>query len=145
MNIIFVLFTGRTSSVLSSVPLQILFYLNGLYYIFYFFAVLLMIIYKSQVFTYPDKFLTLDLILLFIMAILETIRLYFGTKGNLTEDEAPLGFSLMITAGCIILSVYFLALQTYILRADVIINVVLLVIYGLEGILQIIAIAAFVS
>nr|XP_060625378.1 transmembrane protein 80 isoform X2 [Anolis sagrei ordinatus] len=136
---------GRTSSVLSSVPLQILFYLNGLYYIFYFFAVLLMIIYKSQVFTYPDKFLTLDLILLFIMAILETIRLYFGTKGNLTEDEAPLGFSLMITAGCIILSVYFLALQTYILRADVIINVVLLVIYGLEGILQIIAIAAFVS
>ncbi|XP_060625378.2 transmembrane protein 80 [Anolis sagrei] len=136
---------GRTSSVLSSVPLQILFYLNGVYYIFYFFAVLLMIIYKSQVFTYPDKFLTLDLILLFIMAILETIRLYFGTKGNLTEDEAPLGFSLMITAGCVILSVYFLALQTYILRADVIINVVLLVIYGLEGILQIIAIAAFVS
>ncbi|XP_008106700.1 transmembrane protein 80 isoform X3 [Anolis carolinensis] len=136
---------GRTSSVLSSVPLQILFYLNGVYYIFYFFAALLMIIYKSQVFTYPDNFLTLDLILLFIMALLETIRLYFGTKGNLTEDEAPLGFSLVITAGCVILSVYFLALQTYVLKADVIINVVLLVIYGLEGILQIIAIAAFVS
>ncbi|XP_062823662.1 transmembrane protein 80 isoform X1 [Anolis carolinensis] len=85
------------------------------------------------------------LLLLFIMALLETIRLYFGTKGNLTEDEAPLGFSLVITAGCVILSVYFLALQTYVLKADVIINVVLLVIYGLEGILQIIAIAAFVS
>ncbi|XP_062973162.1 transmembrane protein 80 [Elgaria multicarinata webbii] len=136
---------GRTSSVLSSVPLQILFYLNGVYYMFYFLATLLMIIYKSQVFTYPDNYLTLDLILLFIMAILEAIRLYFGTKGNLIEEEAPLGISLVITAGSVILSVYFLAWQTYVLRADVVINVVLLVTYGLEGILQIIAIAAFVS
>ncbi|XP_072841715.1 transmembrane protein 80 isoform X1 [Pogona vitticeps] len=136
---------GRTSSVLSSVPLQILFYLNGVYYIFYFLATLLMIVYKSQVFTYPDNFLTLDLILLFIMAILETIRIYFGTKGNLTEDEAPLGFSLVITGGSIVLSIYFLVWQTYVLRADVIINVVLIIIYGLEGIFQIIAIAAFVS
>ncbi|XP_061466001.1 transmembrane protein 80 [Rhineura floridana] len=136
---------GRTSSVLSSVPLQILFYLNAVYYIFYFLATLLMIIYKSQVFTYPDDFLALDLVLLFCMAVLEAIRLYFGTKGNLTEEEAPLGISLVITAGSIILSIYFLVWQTYVLRADVIINVALLVICGLEGILQIIAIAAFVS
>ncbi|CAM4571773.1 unnamed protein product [Lepidochelys olivacea] len=69
---------GRTSSVLSSVPLQILFYLNGFYYIFYFLATLLMIIYKSQVFSYPDNYLGLDLALLFIMATLEAIRLYLG-------------------------------------------------------------------
>ncbi|XP_077177502.1 transmembrane protein 80 [Paroedura picta] len=136
---------GRTSVVLSSVSLQILFYLNGLYYLFYFLATLLMIIYKSQVFTYPNNFLALDLLLLFIMAILESVRLYFGTKGNLTEEEAPLGISLVISVGSIILSVYFLVWQTYVLRADVIINAVLLVTYGLEGILQIIAIAAFVS
>ncbi|XP_044281917.1 transmembrane protein 80 isoform X1 [Varanus komodoensis] len=135
----------RTSSVLSSVPLQILFYLNGAYYLFYFFATLLMIIYKSQVFTYPDNLLMLDLILLFVMAILEAIRLYFGTKGNLTEEEAPLGVSLVITVGSVVLTVYFLVWQTYILRADVVINVMMLVMYGLEGILQIIAIAAFIS
>lgn len=68
-----------------------------------------------------------------------------GTKGNLTEEEAPLGICLGITVGTVLLSVYFLVWQTYILRADVIINVVLLVAYGLGGILQIIAIAAFVS
>ncbi|KAM6466635.1 transmembrane protein 80 [Liasis olivaceus] len=136
---------GRSSSVLSSVSLQILFCLGAIYYIFYFLAVLLMIIYKSQVFTYPNNLLTLDLVLLFFMALLEAIRLYFGTKGNLTEEEAPLGISLGITVGNVILSVYFLVWQTYILRADVIINVVLLVAYGLEGILEIIAIAAFVS
>ncbi|XP_053142368.1 transmembrane protein 80 isoform X3 [Hemicordylus capensis] len=136
---------GRTSSVLSSIPLQIIFYLNGVYYIFYFLATLLMIIYKSQLFTYPDNFLALDLILLLVMAILEALRLYFGTKGNLTEEEAPLGISLVITAGSIILAVYFLVWQTYVMRADVIINAVLFVTYGLEGILEIIAIAAFVS
>ncbi|XP_019375344.1 PREDICTED: transmembrane protein 80 [Gavialis gangeticus] len=130
---------------LSSVPLQILFYLNGIYYIFYFLATLLMIIYKSQVFSYPDNFLALDLALLFIMAILEAIRLYLGTKGNLTEEEASLGVSLVITVGSVILSVYFLVWETYVLKADVIINTILLVTYGLEAILQIIAIAAFVN
>ncbi|KAM9149375.1 transmembrane protein 80 [Pangshura tecta] len=221
---------GRTSSVLSSVPLQILFYLNGFYYIFYFLATLLMIIYKSQVFSYPDNYLALDLALLFIMAILEAIRLYLGmliliiivhfkmgclphslytliikafnhvldfkqvlksyrlqrvlsmylqlimclsalteqgcsprhcpckqskihvtflfpqgTKGNLTEEEVPLGVSLVITVGSIMLSIYFLVWETYVLKADVIINAILLFTYGLEGLLQIIAIAAFVS
>ncbi|KAL8170038.1 UNVERIFIED_CONTAM: Transmembrane protein 80 [Gekko kuhli] len=104
-----------------------------------------MIIYKSQVFTYPNNFLALDLLLLFLMAILESVRLYFGAKGNLTEEEAPLGVSLVISFGSVLLSVYFLVWQTYVLRADVIINAVLLVAYGLEGILQIIAIAAFVN
>uniref|UniRef100_A0A8D2J373 Transmembrane protein 80 n=1 Tax=Varanus komodoensis TaxID=61221 RepID=A0A8D2J373_VARKO len=99
----------------------------------------------GQVFTYPDNLLMLDLILLFVMAILEAIRLYFGTKGNLTEEEAPLGVSLVITVGSVVLTVYFLVWQTYILRADVVINVMMLVMYGLEGILQIIAIAAFIS
>ncbi|KAH1172261.1 hypothetical protein KIL84_007879 [Mauremys mutica] len=124
---------------------EILFYLNGFYYIFYFLATLLMIIYKSQVFSYPDNYLALDLALLFIMAILEAIRLYLGTKGNLTEEEVPLGVSLVITVGSIMLSVYFLVWETYVLKADVIINAILLFTYGLEGLLQIIAIAAFVS
>ncbi|KFM10522.1 Transmembrane protein 80, partial [Pygoscelis adeliae] len=136
---------------LSSVPLQILFYVNGIYYIFYFLATLAMIVYKSQVFSYPDDFLAPDLALLFIMAILEVLRLYLafcflrGSKGNLTEEEAPLGLSLVITVGSVILSVYFLVWQTYVLKADVIINAVLLFTYGLESVLKVIAIAAFVS
>ncbi|XP_029438082.1 transmembrane protein 80 isoform X2 [Rhinatrema bivittatum] len=136
---------GRSSMVLSSVPLQILFYFNGVYYIFYFLATLLMIIYKSQVFSYPDGNLALDLVLLFIMAILEAVRLYLGVKGNLTEEEVPLGISLVVTAGNVLLSVYFLVWETYVLRADIIINAVLLILYGLESILDFFSIAAFVS
>ncbi|NWQ79934.1 TMM80 protein, partial [Columbina picui] len=130
---------------LSSLPLQILFYVNGIYYIFYFLVTLAMIVYKSQVFSYPDDFLARDLALLFIMAILEALRLYLGSKGNLTEEEAPLGLSLALTVGSVVLSVYFLVWQTYVLKADVILNSVLLCAYGLESVLKVMAIAAFVS
>ncbi|NXJ84375.1 TMM80 protein, partial [Trogon melanurus] len=133
------------TSQLSSLPLQILFYVNGIYYIFYFLATLAMIIYKSQAFSYPDEFLAPDLAVLPIMAILEVLRLYLGVKGNLTEEEAPLGLSLAITVSSAILSVYFLVWQTYVLKADVILNAVLLLTYGLESVLKVMAIAAFVS
>ncbi|XP_077314948.1 transmembrane protein 80 [Lithobates pipiens] len=134
---------GKSSLVLSSVPLQILLYVNVVYYVFYFLATLLMIIYKSQVFSYPDSNLALDLGLLFLMVILESVRLYLGTMGNLTEEELPLGSSLILTIGNVFLSVYFLAWETYILRADLIINAILLVLYGLEAILEIFTIATF--
>ncbi|XP_075043926.1 transmembrane protein 80 [Mixophyes fleayi] len=134
---------GKSSLVLSSVPLQILLYFSVVYFIFYFLATLLMIIYKSQVFSYPDSNLALDLGLLFLMAILESVRLYMGTMGNLTEEGLPLGFSLFFTASNVLLSVYFLVWQTYILRADVIIIAVLLVLYGLEAILEVFTIAGF--
>ncbi|XP_010011076.1 PREDICTED: transmembrane protein 80, partial [Nestor notabilis] len=132
------------SSQMSSVPLQLLFYVNGVYFIFYFLATLAMVLYKSQVFSYPDDFLTLDLTLLFVMAIVEVLRLYLGARGNLTEEEGPLGLSLVMTVGSVFLAVYFLVWQTYVLKADVILNAVLLLSYGMESILKVSAIAAFI-
>ncbi|CAI9578798.1 unnamed protein product [Staurois parvus] len=102
-----------------------------------------MIIYKSKCFSYPDSNLALDLGLLFLMVILEFVRLYLGTMGNLTEEELPLGSSLLLTIGNVFLSIYFLVWETYILRADLIINGILLVLYGLEAILEIFTIATF--
>ncbi|NXG76780.1 TMM80 protein, partial [Baryphthengus martii] len=130
---------------LPSVPLQILLYVNGIYYTFYFLATLAMMVYKSQVFSYPDDFLAPDLTLLFVMAALEALRLQLGSKGNLTEEEAPLGLSLVLTVGSALVSLYFLLWQTYVLRADVLLNALLLSTYGLESVLKVMAIAAFVS
>ncbi|XP_064516109.1 transmembrane protein 80 isoform X1 [Pseudopipra pipra] len=135
----------NSSSQLSSLPLQILFYVNGIYYIFYFLATLAMIVYKSQVFSYPDDFLAPDLAVLFLMAMLEVPRLYLGCKGNLREEEAPLALSLGLTVGSVVLSVYLLAWQTYVLWADIVLTAVLLCAYGLESGLKVTAIAAFVS
>uniref|UniRef100_H0XD67 Transmembrane protein 80 n=2 Tax=Otolemur garnettii TaxID=30611 RepID=H0XD67_OTOGA len=129
---------------LSSVPLQMLFYLSGMYYALYFLATLLMIVYKSQVFSYPSAYLALDLTLLFVMGILEGIRLYLGTKGNLTEAEGPLAASLALTMSTALLSAYFLLWQTLVLWVDLALSAVLLVLHSLEAMLQVIAIAAFV-
>ncbi|XP_057582511.1 transmembrane protein 80 isoform X1 [Hippopotamus amphibius kiboko] len=138
--------TGRASStVLSSLPLQMVLYLSGTYCALYFLATLLLIVYKSQVFTYPHSYLVLDLTLLFLMGILETMQLYFGTKGNLMEAEVPLAASLVLTVGGALLSVYFLLWQTLVLRADSALSATLLALHSLEAVLQVVAIAAFVS
>ncbi|XP_039619790.1 transmembrane protein 80-like isoform X4 [Polypterus senegalus] len=100
---------------------------------------------NGQVLSYPDGNLAVDLVLLFIMIFVEAIRLYLGSKGNLREEKVPMGISLALTCGSVMLSVYFLVWQTYVLRADIIINAILLIIYCLESVLDIIAIAAFAS
>ncbi|CAI9167442.1 unnamed protein product [Rangifer tarandus platyrhynchus] len=137
---------GRASStVLSSLPLQMLLCLSGTYYALYFLATLLLLVYKSQVFTYPHSYLVLDLTLLFLMGILEAIRLYFGATGNLMEAEVPLAASLVLTVGGALLSAYFLLWQTLVLRADAALGAPLLALHSLEAILEVVAIAAFLS
>lgn len=68
-----------------------------------------------------------------------------GTKGNLMEAEVPLASSLVLTAGGALLSTHFLLWQTLVLRADSILSAALLALHGLEAVLQLVAIAAFVS
>ncbi|KAB1251639.1 Transmembrane protein 80 [Camelus dromedarius] len=154
-----------TTGQLSSVPLQALLYLRGTYFALYFLATLLMVMYKSQVFTYPHGYLVLDLALLSLMGILEAAQLYLGpsgaylpepgspvtsvcpsgAKGNLLEAEAPLAASLVLTLGDALLTVYFLLWQTLVLRADSVLSATLLALHSLEAVLQVVAIAAFVS
>lgn len=118
--------------------------LSGTYFALYFLATLLMIAYKSQVFSYPQDYLVLDLTLLILLGILEAARLYLGTKGNLTEAELPLAASLVLTVASSLLTVYFLLWQTLVLRADSALSTTLLTLHGLEAILQVVAIAAFI-
>uniref|UniRef100_A0A2K5QJD2 Transmembrane protein 80 n=1 Tax=Cebus imitator TaxID=2715852 RepID=A0A2K5QJD2_CEBIM len=128
---------------LSSVPLQMLFYISGTYYTLYFLATLLIITYKSQVFSYPHRCLVLDLALLLLMGILEAVRLYLGTRGNLTEAEKPLAASLALTAGTALLSAHFLLWQTLVLWVDWALSATLLALHSLEAVLQVVAVATF--
>uniref|UniRef100_A0A8D2CXP3 Transmembrane protein 80 n=1 Tax=Sciurus vulgaris TaxID=55149 RepID=A0A8D2CXP3_SCIVU len=121
-----------------------LFHLSSLYFTLYLLATLLMITYKSQVFSYPWRCLVLDLTLLLLMGVLEAARLCLGdTRGNLTEAEGPLAASLALTVGVGLLSVHFLLWQTLVLWADAVLSAGLLVLHGLEAALQVVAIAAF--
>lgn len=60
-----------------------------------------------------------------------------GVKGNLTESQGYILANLIVTGTTVLLAVYFLVWQTYVMRADVIISSVLLVIYGLDGVLAV--------
>ncbi|KQK78018.1 transmembrane protein 80 [Amazona aestiva] len=130
---------------MSSVLLQLLFYINGIYLIFYCPATLALLLYKSQAFSYPEDLLSVDLMLFVVTAIAEVLRLYLGVRGNLTEEESLLGLSLVMTVGSTFLAVYFIVWQTYVLKTDIILNTVLLVLYGMESILKVSTIAAFTS
>lgn len=57
----------------------------------------------------------------------------------------PLAISLVLTVGGALLSTYFLLWQTLVLWADCILSTTLLALHGLEAVLQLVAIAAFVS
>ncbi|XP_042815668.1 transmembrane protein 80 isoform X2 [Panthera tigris] len=81
---------------------------------------------------------------LYFLATLLLI-IYKSTKGNLMEAEVPLAVSLVLTAGGALLSTYFLLWQTLVLRADSTLSAALLALHGLEAVLQLVAIAAFVS
>ncbi|XP_074086835.1 transmembrane protein 80 isoform X2 [Macrotis lagotis] len=93
---------GRSSALLSSVPLQIQFYVSGIYYLFYFLISLLATFYKTHLYPYPPNFWTIEMILLWSMGILEVLRLYLGSpacpptplprcKGQLDGRGGPVG------------------------------------------------------
>ncbi|KAM9221732.1 transmembrane protein 80 isoform 2-T5 [Dugong dugon] len=73
------------------------------------------------------------------------LLVYKSTKGNLTEAEGPLAVSLLLTGITALLSTYFLRWQTLVLWVDTALGATRLALHGLEAVLQVVTIAAFVS
>ncbi|XP_050954974.1 transmembrane protein 80 isoform X1 [Labeo rohita] len=136
---------GKNTNVLSSVLLQILLYLSAAYSVFYFLSTLSMIIYKTYVLSYPSDRLALDVCLVFLMASLELLRVYWGIRGNLQESESYTASNLIATGATVLLALYFVIWQSYVLRADVIIGSILICLYGLTGIVGLGTLARFTS
>ncbi|KAJ8015078.1 hypothetical protein DPEC_G00022390 [Dallia pectoralis] len=128
---------------MSSTPLQVLLYLNGWYFAAFFLAEGLMFVYKGLTLPYPTANLTLDVVLLLLFLGLESLRIFYGWKGNLTERSLAMFVSLLILVLCAVLSVYYLLLQTFVLRLEFILNAILLCFYSLEMLLGIVSISAF--
>ncbi|KAM9352351.1 transmembrane protein 80-like [Symphorus nematophorus] len=136
---------GRPANVLSSVTFQLLLNLTSVYFVFYFVSTLSLIIRKSLVLSYPADALACDVGLLFLLAAVDIIHFFSGVKGNLTESERYILANLIATGTTILLTVYFLVWQTYVMRADEIISSILLVVYGLDGVLAISTLARLAS
>ncbi|XP_047441448.1 transmembrane protein 216 [Mugil cephalus] len=129
--------------ILSSTPLQVLLYLNSWYFAAFYLAEIFMFIYKGVLLPYPLDNLVLDVVLLLLFLALETLRIFYSWKGNLCERSLASLLSLFILFACAALSVYYLLLQTFVLRLEFLLNAVLLCFYGLEFLLGLISISAF--
>ncbi|XP_072448203.1 transmembrane protein 216-like isoform X1 [Chiloscyllium punctatum] len=136
---------GKPPPVLSLTPLEVLLFLNTWYYAVYFVAEILLFIYKSQLLPYTSANLTLDLVMLFLYLGVEIMRIFFGSKGNLCQRKVPLTISLVLLGPSTIMAVYYMLLQTYVLRLEVIINAILLVFYVFELVLYTVGLISFSS
>ncbi|XP_062380861.1 transmembrane protein 216 [Sardina pilchardus] len=129
--------------ILSSTPLQVLLYLNSWYFAAFFVAECLMFVYKGVMLPYPSPNLILDIVLLLLFLGLEILRLFYGWKGNLCEHKLAMSVSVGVLVPCTVLCVYYLLLQTFVLRLEFILNAILLGFYGVELILGIMCISTF--
>ncbi|XP_024116124.1 transmembrane protein 216 [Oryzias melastigma] len=129
--------------ILSSTPLQVLLYLNSWYFAAFYLAEILMFVYKGILLPYPSDNLVLDVVLLLLFLALETLRIFYGWKGNLCERSLTSCLSLFILASCAALAVYYLLLQTFVLRLEFLLCAVLLCFYSLEFLLGFIAVSSF--
>ncbi|XP_041653947.1 transmembrane protein 216 [Cheilinus undulatus] len=129
--------------ILSSTPLQVLLYLNSWYFAAFYVAEILIFFYKGILLPYPRDNLVLDSVLLLLFLALETLRIFYGLKGNLCERSLALCLSLLILLPCAALAVYYLLLQTFVLRLEFILSAVLLCFYALEFLLGLLSVSAF--
>nr|XP_046262254.1 transmembrane protein 216 isoform X4 [Scatophagus argus] len=129
--------------IFSSTPLQVLLYLNSWYFAAFYLAEILMMVYKGILLPYPSDNLVLDVVLLLLFLALETVRIFYGGKGNLCERSLASCVSLFMLIPCAALAVYYLLLQTFVLRFEVLLNTILICFYILEFLLGLLSISAF--
>lgn len=127
----------------SLVPLQLLFYLNQWYSIFWLIIEILVFIFKGQTLPFASGVLAGEIVLFITLFFVDVFRIFFGTKANLTERVSGIIVSLVITAPTAIGFIFFIIWQHYVLRVELIINSIQLVFLGLEIIFQIVALIIF--
>ena len=88
-------------AVRSSLPLQILLYLNQWYYIFWLLIEALVFVFKGQTLPFADGVLGGEIALFIILYFVDLFRIYYTTKGNLTERNFGLVVGLLVTLPCI--------------------------------------------
>ncbi|GMH53186.1 hypothetical protein TrVE_jg1854 [Triparma verrucosa] len=121
---------GKT--ILSSLPLQILLFFNQWFSLAWFMINFALYIYKGFHFHFPYAAFEWELAMLVLMAFIENSRLMLASRGNKTEQIPPLIWSIALSIPMIVGFSFFLTIQTYVMRIDIILNTIALVFVSLE-------------
>ena len=136
------------NSVLSSLPLEMLFFFNRWYDPVYRIIMLAVFIWKGTWLPYPSdmrSLLGLEIAMVFILCIIEQARLFLGSSGNKTETVGPLAWCLALSLPALVGYVYFMRLQIFVTRLDLVINAIGVGFVGLEIILGVFTVVTFVK
>eukprot|EP00736_Rhodelphis_marinus_P001830 Rmarinus@m.7485 len=118
---------------LTSAPLEAAFFYHKCYYPFYFIVIVSAIIAKDMKFSYPSSGYATEASVVILLFLLESLRLKYGSRGNRLESSSLIFFFLLMTVLAVFGYVYFMQLQTYVYRIDVIASVVSLAFTIFEG------------
>jgi hypothetical protein len=88
-------------AVRSLLPLQVLLYLNQWYYVFWLIIEALAFVFKGQTLPFSSGILAGEIILFIFLFLVDMFRIYFATKGNLTERNFGLIVSIVLALPCI--------------------------------------------
>jgi len=84
-----------------------------------------------------------EVAMVFVLGLLEWARLFLGSQGNKTEQVGPLVWMFFLSLPAAVANVYYLHLQIYVTRVDLVVNIVSLVFIGLELLLALLTIITF--
>lgn len=127
----------------SSLPYQLLLYLGSYYFGCYICIETLLLIYKSIILPYKSLTLFSEFLLLGGMVVIESCRILSAWKGNLTENVSSIAISLVLFVPAVLICLYVLVFQSYVLRLEVILSSIYLTIQGLQLIFSLVCVATF--
>jgi transmembrane protein 216 len=92
------------------------------YLYFYIFLMLICYVIKGYQLKYPPNTLAVEIICLFFSLLFQLIRFYIGKLGNRSEQSKFVIYFCLFSVFPFFSYVYYLLLQTYVLRFELIIN-----------------------
>ncbi|CAF0819376.1 unnamed protein product [Adineta ricciae] len=124
----------------SSTALHVLLRVNIIYTFFWFVLEILLFIFKYYQLTYAANAFGLEMAIIFMLSFNEFIRQFFGMKGNLVLEAPSLILFIVYGLFSSVGFVFFLVLQSYAQRVEILLSAIGLALIVIEIVLSIITI-----
>jgi transmembrane protein 216 len=123
----------------ASFPLQVFLHLSRWFSFPWFLVTLALLIYKGVNLPYPqDVALPIEIVAAFLVLVVQWIAVNVGKKGNLTESPRLMLLSIVLLVIVLFGIVYFMWLQTYVMRLDLGVSATFLCFEGLAFVFSIV-------
>jgi transmembrane protein 216 len=107
------------------------------------YTTLVLLFYKTYAFTFPALRFSIEILALVVLQVIQFTRIYVGSRGNKLESSGTTALFILMTLGSMVGVVYFLALQTYVLKIEELICFSLLVLAVCEFLFSCFALIEF--